>query len=361
MNARENFRAMMYGKSPERLPFQIDLTPPVLDELRTALHTEDPRDELGSEFVMHFADFGETPDKWEEAYADLGINLDDNCEIQRLGITVRYPRNRGKAYHLAQFVHPLSRIETVQQLETLPWPDPADPRHYVNVEASLREVEKREKVNVLGMACTLFEDSWYLRGMEELMEDLIEGNPVGDWLLDYMTERSISVVRAYAQAGVDVVLLGDDIGTQQAMLMAPDFWRRHLKPRLARVIRAVRESATGETWIMYHSDGNIEPVIPELFEMGVDILNPVQPECLDVPGILRRYRDKGAFWGMIGTQTTMPYGRPDDVRNAVAQLVDLAREGIRVVCAPTHVIEPDVPFDNLMTLVKTCRNLKSRD
>jgi uroporphyrinogen decarboxylase len=361
MNARENFRAMMNGKSPERLPFQIDLTPPVLETLRAALRTEDPRDALGSEFVMHFADFGETPGKWEEAYADLGIHLDDDCEVQRLGITVRYPRNRGKAYHLAQFVHPLSGVETVRQLENLPWPDPGDPRHYLDVQARLSEVKKLGKVNVLGMACTLFEDSWYLRGMEELMEDLIEGNPVGEWLLDYMTERSVSVVQAYAQAGVDVVLLGDDIGMQESMLVAPDFWRRHLKPRLARVIRAVRESATGETWIMYHSDGKIEPVIAELFEMGVDILNPVQPECLDVPAILRRYGDTGAFWGMIGTQTTMPHGRPDDVRQAVAQLVELAEEGIRLVCAPTHVIEPDVPMDNLIALVNACRHLKPSD
>jgi uroporphyrinogen decarboxylase len=195
--------------------------------------------------------------------------------------------------------------------------------------------------------------------MAELMEDLIEGNPVGEWLLDYMTERSISVVRAYAQAGVDVVLLGDDIGMQESMLMAPDFWRRHLKPRLARVIQAVRESAIQDTWILYHSDGKVEPVIAELFELGVDILNPVQPECMDVPDILRRYGHMGAFWGMIGTQTTMPHGRPDDVRKAVGQLVELAEEGVRLVCAPTHVIEPDVPVDNLMALVNADRNLKS--
>lgn len=358
MTGRENFEAMMKWLKPERLPFQLDLTPPVEADLRQKLGEEDPRATLGSDFVHHYIDFGESEEQWRAAYADMGINLDEHCQFERIGIFLRYPEQGGKTPHLAQFVHPLSRLETVAQLEKLPWPDPTAARHYSGLEERLAKVRGKGKVNVLGMACTLFEDSWYLRGMEDLMEDLIDGNPIGEWLLDWMTERSIAVAKAFVRSGVDVVHLGDDVGMQRGMLMSPDFWRRHFKPRLSRVIDAVRAAANREIWVSYHSDGNIEPIIGELFELGVDILNPVQPECLDVAGTLRRHKDHGAFWGMIGTQTTMPLGKPEDVCRAVAQLVDLAREGIRIICAPTHVIEPDVPFENLLALARAPRSLR---
>ena len=98
----------------------------------------------------------------------------------------------------------------------------------------------------------------------------------------------------------------------------------------------------------YHSDGDISLIIDDLIEVGVTVLNPVQPECLDVHEIQRKYGDQLAFWGTIGTQTVMPFGTPDTVKQTVREMIDLFAPGL--VIATTHVLEPDVPWENILAL-----------
>jgi uroporphyrinogen decarboxylase len=146
------------------------------------------------------------------------------------------------------------------------------------------------------------------------------------------------------------------VGTQRGMLMAPEFWRQHLKPRLKRVVDAIRQRQTDRhVYVRYHSDGDVRPIIGDLIEIGIDILNPMQPECMPVGEVAAAYGDRLALWGMIGTQTTMPFGSTDDVFAAVQQCAELARSGCAVVVAPTHVLEPDVPWANITALVEAAR------
>ena len=97
-----------------------------------------------------------------------------------------------------------------------------------------------------------------------------------------------------------------------------------------------------------HSDGVIDPIIPELIEIGVDILNPVQPECMDPVQLKREYGNELAFWGTIGTQTTMPFGTPEEVKAVVKERIETVGQGGGLLLAPTHVIEPDVPWENVV-------------
>jgi uroporphyrinogen decarboxylase len=233
-------------------------------------------------------------------------------------------------------------------LESLPWPDLEDPRHYSDLEQRIAAIHERDLISVGVMDCTIFEHSWYLRGMDTLFADILDEDPVGFWLLDFFTRRSMKGAQQLAKAGVDVIRLGDDIGMQTSMLMAPQLWRRHFKPRLAKVIAEAKRA--GDSKILYHSDGNIFPVVEDLIEIGVEILNPIQPECMAVPDVLFKYRDQLAFWGMIGTQTTLPFGAPAGVKDAVNEIYSLAKQGARCVIGPTHVVEPDVPWANLEAL-----------
>ena len=201
------------------------------------------------------------------------------------------------------------------------------------------------------MECTVFEAAWYIRGMDNLFGDLIEENGIGEWLLDWFTTRSTRMARIAASAGVDVIGLGDDVGTQRGMMMSVEFWREHLKPRLKKVIDAIREAQNQHVYVRYHSDGDIRLIIDDLIEIGVDILNPVQPECMPAGEVISTHRNRIGFWGMVGTQTTMPFGSPDDVRAVVADCARYAREGASVIVAPTHVLEPDVPWENIKALV----------
>jgi uroporphyrinogen decarboxylase len=111
--------------------------------------------------------------------------------------------------------------------------------------------------------------------------------------------------------------------------------------------------------VFYHSDGNILPIIPELIEIGVDILNPIQPECMDPAELKRMYGDKLSFWGTIGTQTTMPFGTPDDVRNEVCERIATVGKGGGLFLSPSHILEPEVPWANIEAFVEAERKYGS--
>jgi len=116
---------------------------------------------------------------------------------------------------------------------------------------------------------------------------------------------------------------------------------------LKRVIESAKE-VNPDMLVYYHSDGYIEPIIPDLIEVGVNILNPVQPECMDPTKIKERYGDRLAFFGTIGIQTTMPHGTPEDVRKEVKTRIETVGRGGGLLIAPTHVLEPDVPWENIL-------------
>jgi uroporphyrinogen decarboxylase len=205
------------------------------------------------------------------------------------------------------------------------------------------------------MACTIWETAWYLRSMEDLMADMMDDDPKAEWLLDQITIRSCQRAAAFARSGADILALGDDIGMQHSIMMSLPFYRTWLKPRLAQVIRAAR-SIKPDMLVMYHSCGYIEPFIPDLIEAGVDILDPVQPECMDFKRLHDLYGAQLSFHGTIGTQTTMPFGTPDDVRRAVFRNLDIAGPKGGLMCAPTHLLEPEVPWANIMAYVDACRD-----
>jgi uroporphyrinogen decarboxylase len=165
-------------------------------------------------------------------------------------------------------------------------------------------------------------------------------------LLDKLTAIRIGMARRYAECGVDVLMLGDDVATQLDMMLSPALWRATLKPRMAEVIRAAK-AVNPDLLIFYHGDGNMERIVPELIEIGVEILNPVQPECMDPVRMKERFGDQLAFWGCIGTQTTMPFGTPEEVTATVRHLIDTVGKGGGLFLAPTHTLEPDVPWANV--------------
>jgi uroporphyrinogen decarboxylase len=146
-----------------------------------------------------------------------------------------------------------------------------------------------------------------------------------------------------------VLSLGDDVSMQTGMMMSPDIWRLYFKPRMARLIESVRRIKP-DLHILYHSDGNPEMIFDELIEIGVTVLNPIQPECMDPAEIKRKYGHKAAFWGAIGIQHTLPFGSPGDVRDEVRLRMETIGKGGGYIVGATHVIAPEVPWANLKAL-----------
>ena len=128
------------------------------------------------------------------------------------------------------------------------------------------------------------------------MMDLVAAPKVAHYLFERTAAFQQEVARQFALAGVDIVITGDDVAGQQGLLMSRETWLEFLQPRLAATAEAVKQ-ANPDSFFFYHSDGNVEPLIPDLIETGVDILNPVQPECMDPAAIKRKLRRPSLFLG----------------------------------------------------------------
>ncbi len=142
---------------------------------------------------------------------------------------------------------------------------------------------------------------------------------------------------------------------QKSIMMSKELDATHLKPRLKKLIDEVRKIKP-DMIIFYHSCGFVTPFIPDFIEVGIDVLNPVQPECMDFGEIFAEYAGAISFNGTIGTQTTMPFGIPDDVKNAVHKNLDIVGKQGGLFCTPTHVLEPEVPWENIIAYVEACKN-----
>jgi uroporphyrinogen decarboxylase len=245
----------------------------------------------------------------------------------------------------------------VEQIQAWPWPV-IEPARFEGSWEGVASTHKKGYAAAAWMACTIWETSWYLRGMETLMMEMAGGDEKAVVLLDRVTEINTRRAECLATTGIDLLGLGDDIGMQQCMMMSPDFWREWLQPRLKRLIARARAAAPGKLLVLYHTCGFAEPAIPGLIDAGVDILNPVQPECMDFGKIHEAYGDRISFHGTIGTQTTMPFGTPKQVEEAVRRNLDIAGEKGGLMLAPTHVVEPEVPWENVEAFIRACRSYR---
>ena len=197
---------------------------------------------------------------------------------------------------------------------------------------------------------TFYRWGWELRGMEDFLCDIALESKELKRVLDMLEEYHVELARRYGQMGVEVVNVWGDLAMQTTTLMAPDAWRKHFKPRMARVIETARSNGVG--WIYLHSDGNNSPIMEDLVEIGVDILDPVQPECMD-PTELREKYPRLIMRSTISSQKTLPFGTKEDVRAEVLERIEKCGYNNGLVLAPNNVVQFDVPLENLLCLYET--------
>ena len=165
----------------------------------------------------------------------------------------------------------------------------------------------------------------------------------------------MALIHRFIDLGVDGGYFGDDYGAQKNMLFSPDMWRQMIKPRLARLFEPFREK---DLPILMHSDGQIQAIIPDLVEIGLTTLNPVQPEVLDHAWLHEHFQGQLAFYGGISTQTVLPYGTPDEVKAAATTCVNtLAPNNTGLLLAPSHRMMTDIPMANVEAMLEVFRRL----
>jgi len=349
----------MAGHPYEHVPFDLPMTPPMVDEMERRMGTRNAVEAFDLDFDYVGVGAHGDSDRWRSEYLRRGIPIPEGAWVGGGG-QVETPGDNesvGIAYHLTEMFHPLAYSNSVEEIQSFPWHRLDDPAIYAPIRNNVEAVKDTGKVATIGLECSVFENAWYLRGMEQIYCDLAEENGIADWLFDRFMEQSMRCAAAAAKGGVDLIRFGDDVGTQRGMMMSVPFWRKHFKPRLKTIIRAAKEVEI-PPYVQYHSDGDISLIVDDLIEIGVDILNPVQPECMPIDEVAPRWKDRLAFSGMIGTQTTMPFGNVTDVFRAVSDCEKWIHKGARMIIAPTHVLEPDVPWDNVIALAESVRLIK---
>jgi uroporphyrinogen decarboxylase len=252
------------------------------------------------------------------------------------------------------FVAPLTAAKSVQEIQAYPLYDVTPAYRHEHLESTVKSIHDAGYAAFAGMACTIFEVAWQIRGYNELLMDFYDNPDMAECLLDRITTLRCFMAKRYAEAGTDILGLGDDVGMEHKLMISPSIWYKWLGSRLAQVIKSARE-VKPDIIIHYHSDGYIEPIIPQLIEIGLNVLNPVQPECMNPARLKKLYGAHLAFWGTIGIQHTMPFGAPDDVRKEVKERIATVGKNGGLVIAPTHVLAPEVPLENIAALVEATK------
>jgi uroporphyrinogen decarboxylase len=282
----------------------------------------------------------------------LERELADDTFVDAWGLTWR--RFPGSQYFEMQNP-PLGRA-TTDDIESYPWPDLAHPGRFEELQAKAQAIRDAGFAVVAPVGVSPFETCYYLRGIENWFLDLAANPDFAVALLRKVTDlmrQGMSGLLAEAGEYIDVVVTGDDLGGQNGPLIGPKMYRRLIKPFHAELMAAIKNLTKAK--VFYHSCGSIYPLIGDLIEIGVDILNPVQVSAKDMGDtarLKREFGDRLSFCGAIDTQWVLPHGTPDDVRREVRRRIRDLGPGGGYVLASVHCIQPDVPPENVCAMLE---------
>ncbi|OFW59940.1 MAG: hypothetical protein A2133_05175 [Actinobacteria bacterium RBG_16_64_13] len=192
-----------------------------------------------------------------------------------------------------------------------------------------------------------------MRGFSLFMKDLFQRPELVDYLLDQLAALAVESAGLLADAGVDVLLLDDDVAGGHGLLISPEMWRRFFRPRLAQIIEVARRSAP-DMIIFYHSDGDFTALLADLVEIGVNVINPVAPDCMDATAIRKTFGGRLAMWGTVGTAWAWDRGTPAQLREDVRRRIEsLGRAGL--LLSPAYDLD-FAPRDNVAAFVQAVRD-----
>ena len=252
--------------------------------------------------------------------------------------------------------HAFAPLAESLDLEGYAWPDP-DATGLLKKAQETISAQGKEYFLAPNFGMCLFERAWSLRGFNALLMDMADRPEWVEELFDRIVNIQVRLAQRFIAAGVDGGYFGDDYGAQKSMLFSPRTWRKLVKPGLARMFAPFTDA---ELPVILHSDGDIKPILPDLVEIGVTTLNPVQPEVLDHSWLAREYGQKLSFYGGISTQSVMPQGDWEMVRKATMECAQvLAPFGTGLVLGPSHRMQSDIPPASVDAMLDAFRELEA--
>ena len=346
MKHRERVQIALSHQIPDRCPMHMSFTPEFELRLKKAMGLES---DLHNGYALERAldqDLLLTSVGWVNSYYQDNQDYTDEWGVGWRAIEYETPYGMG--FYTEVNHHPLHEDSALDSYEP---PDPNRPSLFIDAEKTIKDF--KDEYWIVGVTVTtIFETAWALRGFEKLLTDLSLNPDLAEMILGIPYQYHLTTAKTLTKLGVDMIWLGDDIGAQDGMIMSPKMWRKFLKPRMANFIHELK-TINPDLKVAYHSDGNIMNIIPDLIEIGLDVLNPIQPACMDPAQIKKAFGNHLSFWGSIDEQHTLPFGSPDDVRNEVLNRIETLGQNGGLILGPTHHIQLDTPLKNFWSMVNT--------
>ena len=348
MKPKERVKKALSRQKPDRAPVYADYVPEVKQQLLDYFGTDDYYKmctEIGNDMLMSGSGIGAS------FYSYFGEKEQYVCPW---GCTWKYFRNSSGAY-TEIIERPLADDADGKKLEAYQIPDPESE----NVYMPARELVQKygdEYFICEALNCSIFEAAWYIHGMEDTLMDMMTNEDYANALFDKVMEFPLRAGLKVIDENIDMIWLGDDVGMQQQMLMPPELWRKYLKPRMKKLISSYK-AKNPEFIVAYHSCGYIEPIIEDLIEVGLDVLNPIQPLAMDPAMIKEKYGDRLSFWGGICVQETLPHGTEETIRDEVALRMRTIGKNGGYMISPAHTIQADTSLENVLAFYKAAKEL----
>lgn len=330
MEPRERVIAALHHEETDFVPYEVGFTSQAHERIAATLGDPNFHNKIGNHLAVggyhgnalpiperpgfYRDDFGVV---WNRTSADGDIGAIDDIVLKEPTL---------KDYHLPEVEEAWFRDYFLKQLNQYP-------------EDRFRFVE---------IGFSMFERAWALRGMQNLLEDMLINESFVDELLGRLCDRNLKIVDIAIQLGVDGIFFGDDWGKQSGMIMGPERWRTLFKPHIARLYARVKSAGK---FVAQHSCGDIQEIFGDLIDIGLDAYQTVMPEIYNLSEIKRKFGKNLGFWGAISAQGLLPHGTPQEVKEGVTKTLKIMGAGGGYIAGPTHTITHDVPAENVLAMI----------
>lgn len=372
LTPRERVLAALNHEEPDRIPLIIgtsnttSLKMPAYQRLKALLGIE-------------------AEDRYLYDWPELGTALPDEATLVRLrgdarGVLDRFPahiyqRNQTREPHSPFIddwgsgqrevepgvwfpgVHPLAEAQTLEEIDRYPWPDMDDPTRVAHIRAYAQQLRAENQYALIGTPWLLFplERAFAMQGMDKFLLNLAVNPEFAEALLKKIAEQCQRLMGNFLrECGdlIDMIKIGDDLGTQTSLMMSPKMYRRVLKPIHAEYIAFIKARTSAK--VFFHTDGDVFDLVDDFIEIGVEVLNPIQTSAgkmANLAELKRRFGSRLTLCGGVDTHRILPFGTPDEVRQEVRRVAEILGPGGGYMLASVHTIMGDVPDENILAMV----------
>jgi len=354
MNSSQRLKSAVAHVEPDKVPAHINATKWVVTKLKAALNVSSDRELLKA---MHI-----------DVYDMRGIDLHSGLAPKYIGpengffppewasginsfwSIKEFENKTSSGWTMEMGTPPLTNAASIQECENYPWPD----NNWFDYSGLRIELEEWSDFSIMATGASVFQHATFIRGMDSLMMDMMTDPEMANFILDKVFNFYHEYYRRmFVEAGdlIDVFALADDLGMQNTLLISPEQFDEFVAPRLKSMADLAHSF---NIKLLLHTCGNIEALIPRLIGLGVDILDPIQPESMDPLAIKRNYGNKICLRGGISVQNIVSCGTVEEVRAETKRIVEALMPGGGYILSPGHpVLQDDIPVGNIIEMYET--------